>query len=413
MAPFGKIYSYPGNPRTTAINAVAKANNIELEQVHTEPAKGVSDDYRKLNKLGKVPTFEGADGYVLSECMAIAIYITSQNEKTTLLGKTKQDYASILRWMSFANAEILPSLGGWFRPLIGRDPYNKKNVEDSQKATDMKMKTMEDHLMLNTYLVGERLTLADIFTAAMVSRGFQFFFDKAWREEHPSVTRWYETVANQSIYADVAGKPEFIEKAIPNQPPKKEEKPKEQAKPKVKTAAEREKEEAAAPTPPKPKHPLEALGKPTFVIDDLKRKYSNEETREVALPWFWENCNFEEYSLYRVDFLYNEDLTMTFMSANQIGGFFTRLEASRKYLFGAASVFGVQNDSVIQGAFVVRGQEATPAFDVAPDWESYKFTKLDHTKPEDREFVNDMWAWDKPIEVNGKKYDWADGKVFK
>merc|ERR1712014_497147 len=101
--------------------------------------------------------------------------------------------------------------------------------------------------------------------------------------------------------------------------------------------------------------------------------------RDVALPWFWENCNFEEYSLWKVDFMYNEDLTMTFMSANQIGGFFTRLEASRKYLFGAASVFGVQNDSVIQGAF-----------DVAPDYESCKFTKLDHTKPEDREFVNDM-----------------------
>jgi elongation factor 1-gamma len=44
--------------------------------VHTEPAKGVSTDYLKLNKLGKVPTFEGADGYVLTECMAIAIYST-------------------------------------------------------------------------------------------------------------------------------------------------------------------------------------------------------------------------------------------------------------------------------------------------------------------------------------------------
>lgn len=63
-----------GNPRTTAILAVAKANNLEIEQVHTEPAKGVSDDYRLLNKLGKVPTFQGADGYVLSECVAIAIY---------------------------------------------------------------------------------------------------------------------------------------------------------------------------------------------------------------------------------------------------------------------------------------------------------------------------------------------------
>ena len=95
------------------------------------------------------------------------------------------------------------------------------------------------------------------------------------------------------------------------------------------------------------------------------------------------------------------------------GGFFTRLEASRKYLFGCCSVYGVTNDSIVTGAFVVRGQEALPAFDVAPDVESYEFTKLDPTKPEDKEFVNDQWSWDKPIEVNGKTYEWADGKVFK
>merc|ERR1712072_1032667 len=151
-----------GNPRSIVQLAIAKANNLELETV--EVPQPPAADYHKVNSLGKIPSFEGADGFILSETIAIAIYLTSQNEKTTLLGKTKQDYASILRWMSFANAEVLPSLGGWFRPLIGRDPYNKKSVEDSQKATDMKMKTMEDHLMLNTYLVGERVTLADIFT---------------------------------------------------------------------------------------------------------------------------------------------------------------------------------------------------------------------------------------------------------
>ncbi|GAB7361873.1 hypothetical protein MBLNU230_g1912t1 [Neophaeotheca triangularis] len=413
MSNFGKLYTYPGNPRSTAIRAVAKANNLNLEEVHTEPAKGVSDDYKLLNKLGKVPTFEGQDGYILSECIAIAIYVTSQNEKTTLLGKTKQDYASILRWMSFANSEILPALGGWFRPLIGRDPYNKKSVEENMKTTQRNMKTLEDHLMINTYLVSERLTLADIFAVGIVSRGFQFFFDKEWRSEHPSITRWYETVYNQPIYSEVADKLEFIEKAIPNQPPKKEEAPKkEQAKKQEKPKAQAEEEPEEAPKP-KPKHPLESLPKATFVIDDLKRKYSNEETREVALPWFWENCNFEEYSIWRCDFLYNEELTMTFMSANQIGGFFARLEASRKYIFGAMSVFGQTNDSAMLGAFVVRGQEHAPVFDVAPDWESYKFTKLDPTKAEDKEFVNDMWAWDKAIEYNGKEMPWADGKVFK
>lgn len=82
-------------------------------------------------------------------------------------------------------------------------------------------------------------------------------------------------------------------------------------------------------------------------------------------------------------------------------------------MFGAASVYGVTNDSVIQGAFYVRGQEALPAFEVAPDYESYDFTKLDPSNEDDKEFVNSMWAMDKPIEVNGKTYEWADGKVFK
>lgn len=246
--------------------------------------------------------------------------VTSQNEKTTLLGKTKQDYAAILRWMSYANTEVLPALGGWFRPLIGRDPYNKKNVEDSKQTALKTVQTLEDHLLVQTYLVGERLTLADIFAAGIISRGFQFFFDKEWRSSHPNVTRWFETVSNQSIYSDVADKLDFIEKAIPNQPPKKDEKPKAD-KPKAapKAAAKDDEDDEPAEEKPKAKHPLESLPRPTFVLDDWKRKYSNEETREAALPWFWENVNFEEYSIYRVDYKYNDELSMTFMSSNLVG----------------------------------------------------------------------------------------------
>jgi len=62
---------------------------------------------------------------------------------------------------------------------------------------------------------------------------------------------------------------------------------------------------------------------------------------------------------------------------------------------------------------LIRGQDAAPAFDVAPDYESYEFTKLDPTDAKDKEFLDDMWSWDKPIVVEGKTYEWADGKVFK
>ena len=227
--------------------------------------------------------------------------------------------------MSFANSEILPQLSAWFRPLIGRDPFNKKTVEDSQKATLKAMSVLEEHLLVNTFLVGERITLADLFATSVASRGFQFVFDKKWRTEYPNVTRWYETIYNQPIYSAVVDKLSFIDEAIPNHPPKKEkeEKPKkEQApkaapKPKAKEVDEEEEEEDKPQ--PKPKHPLEALPKPTLVLDDWKRKYSNEETREVALPWFWENFNAEEYSIWRVDYKYNDELTMTFMTSNLIG----------------------------------------------------------------------------------------------
>ncbi|CUS11206.1 unnamed protein product [Tuber aestivum] len=413
--PFGKIYTYPQNPRTTALLAVAKENGLEIEIVREEPAKGVSAEYLKVNLLGKVPTFQGDDGFVLSECIAIAVYLASQNEKTTLLGKTKQDYASILRWMSFANSEVLSNLGGWFRPLIGRDPYNKKNVDAAQAATLKVVGVLEKHLLTRTFLVGERLTLADLFATSIIARGFQYVFGKEFRREYPCITRWYELVHNQPIYTAVAGKLEFIDEAVKYTPPKKEPKKQEpkkeapKAAPKPKVEEEEEEEDKPAP---KPKHPLEALGRSTFVLDDWKRKYSNSETPE-ALAWFWENANLEEYSLWRVNYKYNPELTQVFMSSNLIGGFFNRLEASRKYIFGSASVYGVSGDSAITGSFVIRGQEAPPAFDVAPDWESYEYIKLDPKDSDDKKFVEDTWSWERPVTVDGKNFDWADGKVFK
>lgn len=94
------------------------------------------------------------------------------------------------------------------------------------------------------------------------------------------------------------------------------------------------------------------------------------------------------------------------MSANQITGFFNRLEASRKYLFGSVGVLGVTNDSVISGALILRGSEVKPVVDVAPDWESYEYKKIDLENADDKAFFEAALAWD--LELDGKK--WVDGK---
>jgi glutathione S-transferase len=63
------------NPRTTAIKAVAKANNLELNIVDADPQKPTVE-HLKANALGKVPAFLGEDGFALSEAIAVAIYRT-------------------------------------------------------------------------------------------------------------------------------------------------------------------------------------------------------------------------------------------------------------------------------------------------------------------------------------------------
>lgn len=405
---FGKLFTYENNPRSTAIAVVAKANGIDLESVTSDASKP-SAEHLKASPLGKIPAFLGEDGYPLSECIAIAIYVTSQNEKTTLLGKTKQDYASILRWMSYFNHEVLPPLGGWYSPLLGNAPYNKKAVEDSSKVALKAVAAVEEHLTHNTYLVGERITLADLFAAGILARGFEFFFDADWRNKNPATARWYNTIVNQDIWTAVRPKQEYLEKPkLTNVAPKKAEAPKPAAAPKAAAPAPAAAEEEA----PKPKHPLEALPRATFPLDEWKRQYSNLDT-PLAMKWFWENVNFEEYSLWKVKYKYNDELTLTFMSNNLIGGFNARLEGSRKYLFGCASVYGENNASIIEGAFLIRGEEYLPVFDVAPDYESYEFTKLDRNNADDKAFVENMWSWEAGITEGGKEYPHASGKVFK
>lgn len=328
-----------------------------------------------------------------------------------ILGKTVKQKAEVLQYLSFATSDFMSTLMPALSGLMGRVPYNKKHVEEAIVATN---KLIADHfesrLANYTYLVGERLTVADLFVATCFLRPFQLWLDAAWRKDHPAFMRWWYTVTSSEYlnYFEFT----YTDKKV--KPPMPEKKKKDGKKNESKKQAKKE----AAPPPPaepkKAKHPIEALGKSTIPIDNWKREYSNEETREVALPYFWnEFYNPEEWSLWKVGYKYNDELTLTFMSNNLVGGFFTRLTASIKYMFGCMVVYGENNNNGIIGAFVIRGQDYKAAFDVAPDWESYEFTKLDGSKEEDRDFVNNMWAWDQPVIVNGEKKEIADGKVLK
>ncbi|KAJ9115132.1 hypothetical protein QFC22_005462 [Naganishia vaughanmartiniae] len=423
--PVGKIFSYPNNWRVKRVQAVAACAGEKLDEVVVDMQDTKKPAFLAKWPMGCVPTFEGEDGTLISESAAIAEHVARITGGKLIPTDSKQA-AEVSQWISIADQELAAPHACVTGMIHGYVAYAKPVQVSLLNKLAARLATLDRVLLTRTFIVGERLTLADIALASvlfwMTSTGGQI--DAPARAKIPNVVRYLETIVKSPKLASVFGELNYVETAPQFQAPKKEgkaDKPKAD-KPAAAVAAPVAKKEKAkkpaddddddeplVPAEPKAKNPLDDLPKSSFVMDEWKRKYSNEDTLTGALPWFYENFDPEGYSCWRIDYKYNDELTQVFMSANLIGGFFARLEASRKYAMGSMGVFGKSNDSIISGAFVVRGKDAIPVLSVAPDWESYKITPLDITTEEGKKFFNGAMSWE--LEIDGKP--WADGKIFK
>ena len=56
---------------------------------------------------------------------------------------------------------------------------------------------LNDHLQKQTFLVGERITYADISACLTLRSAFENVLTADFRKQYPSVTRWFMTIINQ------------------------------------------------------------------------------------------------------------------------------------------------------------------------------------------------------------------------
>ncbi|KZV75829.1 elongation factor 1-gamma [Peniophora sp. CONT] len=395
------------------------ASELEGKRIRAIAAfAGLSIDVKEGGDVVKTPTLETADGLKIFEAAAIGRYLASLAPNSTLISSDAKEAAIVDQWVAFTDASIAGPTSFVLKLVKGAiTPYNKPIHTTLADGVIAALTILEKTLASRTFLASERVSLADITLASELQEALSTIIDAPTRAKLPNVVRHFETVVNQPSVKEVFGSTTYAEKAVAFTPPPKEKKepkaaeaPKPKAAPKPKVVEEDDDDEKPIEEP-KAKNPLDSLPKSSFNLEDWKRAYSNKETRgaDGAIEWFYQNFDKEGFSVWRVDFKYPAELTQTFMSSNLIGGFFNRLEASRKYLFGSMGVLGKSNDSLISGALIARGQDIKPVVDVAPDFESYDYKKLDLSSEEDKKFFEAALAWD--LEIDGKA--WVDGKNFK
>ncbi|KAJ7287504.1 elongation factor 1-gamma [Mycena rebaudengoi] len=423
MTSIGTLWTtVPGTKQTKVILATAALGGITLDvpadYKHYEDNK--KPEFLSKFPHGKIPAFEGKDGFLLFEGSPIAKYVAGLSPNSGLLGGDAKEAAQVDQWIHLIDAEISANQSAVVDLLNGNGsiPYSKQAHTYYTNEFLRAIKTVNEHLASRTFLVHERITVADLTLAAAIHSSVRWCLDPALRKTYANAIRHMETVVNNPKLKAIFGETVYCDKAPTYVPPAKKEKeakglaqqPKAEKKPKAKEIDEEE-DEPSAPAEPKAKNPLDNLPKSNFNLEDWKRAYSNKDTRgtDGAIEWFYQNFDKEGFSVWRVDFKYPTELTLVFMSSNQIGGFFNRLEASRKYLFGSVGVLGEANNSLISGVLILRGLDVKPVVEVAPDFESYEYKKLNLDDAGDKSFFERALAWD--LEVDGKK--WADGKNFK
>ena len=382
---------------------------VELQDVDWED-KETRKTLTPKSPTGTFPFLEIGD-QVLSESRAIENYL-AMKYKPELLGENELEKAQVRQWSDFGIFEIGFCAKEIVYPIFGWKPYCKESADKANERLKGFMRTLDAQLKDKEYVMGAKLTLADVCLFRELKYFFQLVFPKGLRDKvFPNVTKWFQKMAETEEVKKVYGKI-----LLCNQPLKPFiQEQKEEKKPEKKQEKKPEKNPEESEEPPKEKkkvNPLDLLPPSKLELETFKRAFLNNKDKEDAMNKFWEIYDPEGYSLWWVEYQnLPTECKILFRTSNSKGMFLQKCDAVRRYAFAVHGVYGVEDDYKIRGCWMFRGTEIPQEMKDNDLYEYLTFRKLDINKPEDKQLVHDYWTkLNETDEVEGRKC--ADVEYF-
>jgi glutathione S-transferase len=162
-----KLYAFPPTRSLRALWTLRELGvDFELVNVSLVAGENRLPEFLALNPAGKLPVLVDGD-FVLTESVAIALYLAEKYGKGRLLPEDLQERALVNRWLLFTATELEQPLWRIARHtnLYPKDKRLPAEVLLARKDFEDMAKVMEKHMSTRQFLVGDRASVADFVAA--------------------------------------------------------------------------------------------------------------------------------------------------------------------------------------------------------------------------------------------------------
>jgi glutathione S-transferase len=198
--------------RLTSINVmkvVWACEELELDYVREDVGGAFggnrTPEYLAINPNGLVPVLRESDGFTLWESNAIVRYLGATHPGP-LWPDTPREQALLDRWMDWQYTALSEPMRVIFWALV-RTPADKRDMNAVARAigeVGTRWTILESHFAENSYLGGERFSLADIPAGCFAHRWFALPIE---RPHLPALSAWYERLLERPAYAQFVARP--------------------------------------------------------------------------------------------------------------------------------------------------------------------------------------------------------------
>lgn len=191
-----KIY---GIARSRAFRAMwlAKELDLEYENVPTDMGKGETrtPEFLAINPNGHIPVIDD-DGFVLSESMAINLYLAKKYGEGSFYPVRLEDEARAWQWSFWGMTEVeRPVLTAMFhRALLPEDKRDAALADQCERELGRPLMVLDQAVSGQPYLLGENFTIADLNVASILSWARPARIDLT---QVPKMAEWFKRCAER------------------------------------------------------------------------------------------------------------------------------------------------------------------------------------------------------------------------